>query len=51
MSDVNNEGSESSYLLSSAISDFGIVFNTIYMSSIKENADVTDPYGILISYN
>jgi hypothetical protein len=51
MSDISNKGSESSYSLSSTISDFGIALNTIYISSIKENADVTDLYNILIGYN
>jgi len=51
MSNMSNKGLKSLYSSSSMISDFGIAFNTIYMSFIKENADITDLYNILINYN
>jgi hypothetical protein len=48
VSDISSKGSESLYPSSSVISDFGIAPSIIYISSIKENADVTNPCGILV---
>jgi hypothetical protein len=51
MLEVSNKGLELLYLLSSTTSNLGIKLNTIYISFIKENTNITNPYGILIGYN
>jgi formylmethanofuran dehydrogenase subunit A len=48
---ISNKGLELLYSLSSAISNFKIAPSIIYMSFIKENTKVTDPYSILIGCN
>jgi hypothetical protein len=48
---VSNKGLELLYPLSFMISDFGIIPSIIYISSIKENAKVTNPYSILVGYS
>jgi hypothetical protein len=48
---MSNKGLELLYPSSSTISNFGIAPSTIYISSIKENAKVINPCGILVGYS